>query len=1153
MAPQPWTTSTQQAYLALQMPDYIRRQAQKKLHLFWPPMQEGWFSRFSEHAHLGLPLPSDLDAPPLTREQVESLGEAICVRKKQLTNWFRRERNKLRSGKGGPSKTVSPLVKALAKRTQPSGRRAHQAVEVFQMRHKAEIRAELTVLGHDAMNEAARVAAKAQEGKDRETREEQEIAVKLSRSERMTLRGSVVSKLWANASEAERQEVYQEIAREKAALARTQREAEERDGTREKTTGEQYQVGVDGLDELFEGVHGIMGEAAGWVGVSLLAGPTPRMPGGEISVKVGETPAGNSFAESCVDFEKEIVQQFTQFAARVFTASDCRARAIHTAASEATEAPPAPSTPDVTVPPPSKPKRMPKPKKLTLKAPPTSGSTLSSSSVTPASCTSTTPASPGTPSPVPPSSPPPTLSFPTALTTPGALDRLGASLNAEFGADFLEGLGIGAGLYDPSADFGGDSSFGNSSFDDDFAGDSSFADDASFAGDSSLSGNSFGGDENPFVFSGPRDSSRSGGRWLSTPPTAALTPPPPFLRPVPRPSYIGASFYNAAGPDTGPLSTGSIYAPGAMLAAFTKTTTPMVSAPASMRRKATAWASPSKAGSVGRTTQAALLLTSIIGGAAATPVIPSTTPAFVFPVSRPAARTPQPPVATPAVPAATPTIPPRLPIPAATPAIPPLPPIPAATPALVFPVSRPAARIPVPKVAANVKKTAPKRGIKRKAADVAAAVEEEAVALGEPVEPPKRRGRPPKPKTPAAVAPVAASEDTEGGALGDTTNTNATPARILAEKQRVIAEKAALRAENRRLHNPSGERPLDIVAVPRAVRQRTAAKFLDGTFVQLEPKLSRAEVQRRKNAASEKAMLERTGANVSVAARLSKKSIWKSWKYIDHIGAATGRNAYGLGQNLHKSWTRARVFGRHERSDGGGAGAAGREGGAGRGGGGAAGRGGVGGRGGEGARGEPGKIGRPVQPVRRRIGAPGGRGSKAPCAEARGHREEDVFRSGGWGIGRGVRERIDGRAQRELMGARRIDGGAARRGADTPGPVESLSSLFVHSPAAFRRNFNFEIIVLTPKARSSYGDFLANVMRINHPETSFSAVASAGPVRAFLPVTNDPDRFNRYSLVSQYWMDHALGAAVKMHYAASASNTTNTLETAWSKRISEKG
>jgi hypothetical protein len=86
MAPPRWTTANQRAYLELQMSDYIRRQAQKKLHLFWPPMEEGWFHLFPEQAALGLPLPNA--TPPvrqLTEAETKALGEAIDKRKSVST------------------------------------------------------------------------------------------------------------------------------------------------------------------------------------------------------------------------------------------------------------------------------------------------------------------------------------------------------------------------------------------------------------------------------------------------------------------------------------------------------------------------------------------------------------------------------------------------------------------------------------------------------------------------------------------------------------------------------------------------------------------------------------------------------------------------------------------------------------------------------------------------------------------------------------------------------------------------------------------------------------------------------------------------------------------------------------------------------------
>ncbi|KAJ6555099.1 hypothetical protein DFH09DRAFT_1365812 [Mycena vulgaris] len=69
-----------------------------------------------------------------------------------------------------------------------------------------------------------------------------------------------------------------------------------------------------------------------------------------------------------------------------------------------------------------------------------------------------------------------------------------------------------------------------------------------------------------------------------------------------------------------------------------------------------------------------------------------------------------------------------------------------------------------------------------------------------------------------------------------------------------------------RLHNPAGERPHVIVPVPRAVRERRAAKFLDGTLVVLAPKVTRAQQQKKQNDPSESALLARAGKKRPAAA-----------------------------------------------------------------------------------------------------------------------------------------------------------------------------------------------------------------------------------------------------------------------------------------------
>ncbi|KAJ7433317.1 hypothetical protein B0H11DRAFT_2259579 [Mycena galericulata] len=355
MAPPRWATPAQGSYLELQMADYIRRQAQKKLYLFWAPMEEGWFQRFPEQAALGLPHPTELNATRLTEAQMEMVRDAIESRKEKLKNWFRKERKKIRKGPMAPRKAQTPLAKALMKKTCAGRRRAHQARELFQKRHADTINELLDQRGFNKMNEAARV-----EGRDEEvgeTIEEQEDHVKAS-----------------SASAKEQAEMKKEVEREKEMIAKAERDEEQRRAEGIHKTPQEYQEGIDGLEAMFEEAHAITDEAAGWVGMTLVGGPTPRM-GGDLTVKVlcvGVTEQGNSFQEACADFEKEILGRFQLFVQRVYPLAERTARALPAATVEEEEALPIPSNEDVEGPPLRKPpKRIPKPKKKTLSTSPT--------------------------------------------------------------------------------------------------------------------------------------------------------------------------------------------------------------------------------------------------------------------------------------------------------------------------------------------------------------------------------------------------------------------------------------------------------------------------------------------------------------------------------------------------------------------------------------------------------------------------------------------------------------------------------------------------------------------------------------------------------------------------------------------------------------
>jgi hypothetical protein len=63
------------------MSDFIQRQAEGKLHLFWPAMMEAWFKKYPAHGNLGYPLPTDKNKRLLTPDELVMLGAAIKVKR----------------------------------------------------------------------------------------------------------------------------------------------------------------------------------------------------------------------------------------------------------------------------------------------------------------------------------------------------------------------------------------------------------------------------------------------------------------------------------------------------------------------------------------------------------------------------------------------------------------------------------------------------------------------------------------------------------------------------------------------------------------------------------------------------------------------------------------------------------------------------------------------------------------------------------------------------------------------------------------------------------------------------------------------------------------------------------------------------------------
>ncbi|XXH02210.1 hypothetical protein Hte_008578 [Hypoxylon texense] len=67
-------------------------------------------------------------------------------------------------------------------------------------------------------------------------------------------------------------------------------------------------------------------------------------------------------------------------------------------------------------------------------------------------------------------------------------------------------------------------------------------------------------------------------------------------------------------------------------------------------------------------------------------------------------------------------------------------------------------------------------------------------------------------------------------------------------------------------------------------------------------------------------------------------------------------------------------------------------------------------------------------------------------------------------------------------------------------------------------------------ASGSYGGFLAAAFRLNHPDTFFGALASAGPVKSFSN-SSDPDTYNWWRWVNRIYLDQSKDASYKIQNA----------------------
>ncbi|KAK7028434.1 hypothetical protein R3P38DRAFT_3190020 [Favolaschia claudopus] len=329
MAPPHKFALEERELLLAYLPDFIKRQAEGKLSLFWPIFLKAFFAKFSEYARLGLPVPGSKDARRLTDDEIQLAGKAITDKKAQIMNWFRNNRAKLVSANNsGADSAIASMLARILKLGPAKRGRAHQAVEVFQKRNPELIKAALIAAGYDLLNK--KNEADEEDDWADESEETPAAQLKRNKSQRMRLRTKVVHGLWKEASPEEREAVMEDLEAEKAKA----REEALAGGSEEELprTPAQRQEGIDALETLFAAVHKVIFQAMGWVGFTVCGGPNPRM-NGELTLKVicfGETAEGNDFEACYLDFNKYIIQAFQDFLRICFSPDDCSAWAMPT-------------------------------------------------------------------------------------------------------------------------------------------------------------------------------------------------------------------------------------------------------------------------------------------------------------------------------------------------------------------------------------------------------------------------------------------------------------------------------------------------------------------------------------------------------------------------------------------------------------------------------------------------------------------------------------------------------------------------------------------------------------------------------------------------------------------------------------------------------
>ncbi|KAF7349528.1 hypothetical protein MSAN_01743200 [Mycena sanguinolenta] len=294
-----WNTEQLEFFLG-QYPTFEAAQRSTKLQEFWPKVEREYFVLWPEEDALGIVVPEDDgsgDAPPaMSKEDAKRLGEATAMRKK--VEIFQKRNKRLID-----DAVKAKLAKQKKKAEEGSGS-DHDESSSGGDESSSSSDDDSSSSSDD--DDSSSCDDERNSGSDEVGCSQNTPKPKLdskARAKIMRIRRKIVQKLWSKASAAEKATVREIYTQQEAHIV-----DDIFDTPIEERTPEQIQSALDELPGIVAEFHAGIYTMTGWLGVTVLGGPTPE-DGGAVTQKTycsGTSPGGLTLAESIQDWENVI-------------------------------------------------------------------------------------------------------------------------------------------------------------------------------------------------------------------------------------------------------------------------------------------------------------------------------------------------------------------------------------------------------------------------------------------------------------------------------------------------------------------------------------------------------------------------------------------------------------------------------------------------------------------------------------------------------------------------------------------------------------------------------------------------------------------------------------------------------------------------------